>query len=57
MLFRSRVADFVLWSGDPLDVTSLPELVVTGGREQSLRSRHTALRDRYYERLQRNAAR
>jgi hypothetical protein len=54
---KGRVADFVLWSGDPLDVTSLPELVVTGGREQSLRSRHTALRDRYYERLQRNAAR
>lgn len=56
-LEKGRIADFVLWSGDPLDVSSLPELVVTGGREQSLNSRHTALRDRYYERLQRNAAR
>lgn len=56
-LEKGRIADFVLWSGDPLDVTSLPELVVTGGREQSLQSRHTALRDRYDERLRRNAAR
>jgi len=54
---KGRVADLVLWNGDPLDVSSLPELVVAGGREQSLASRHTALRDRYYERLQRNAAR
>lgn len=56
-LERGRVADLVLWSGDPLDVTSLPELVVAGGAVQSLESRHTALRDRYFERVKRGAAR
>lgn len=56
-LERGRVADLVLWSGDPLDVSSLPELVVSAGREQSLNSRHTALRDRYYERVKQGTAR
>jgi len=54
---RGRTADLVLWSGDPLDVSSLPELVVTGGRVQTLESRHTALRDRHYERVKAGMAR
>lgn len=54
---RGRVADLVLWSGDPLDVSSLPELVVASGTEQSLNSRQTALRDRYFERVKQGAAR
>jgi len=54
---RGRPADLVLWTGDPLDVSSLPELVVAGGREQKLESRHTALRDRHYERVKAGAAR
>ncbi|NJD32203.1 MAG: amidohydrolase family protein [Gammaproteobacteria bacterium] len=40
-------ADLVLWSGDPLDVTSVAEQVWIGGRPQSMRSRQTELRDRY----------
>ena len=40
-------ADLVLWSGDPLEVTSVAEQVWIGGRPQSMRSRQTELRDRY----------
>ncbi len=54
---RGRSADLVLWSGDPLEVSSLPDLVVTGGRVQTLESRHTALRDRHYERVKAGTAR
>lgn len=52
-----RPADIVLWSGDPLDVSSLPELVVASGQIDSLDSRHRALRDRYYDRLKQGQAR
>jgi len=41
------VADLVLWSGDPLEVTSLAEQVWIDGRAQRMRSRQTELRDRY----------
>jgi imidazolonepropionase-like amidohydrolase len=54
---RGKPADLVLWSGDPLDVSSLPELVVAGGNQQALQSRHTALRDRHYERVKAGTAR
>ncbi len=40
-------ADLVLWSGDPLEVTSYAEYVWIGGKAQSMRSRQTELRDRY----------
>jgi hypothetical protein len=40
-------ADLVLWSGDPLDVTSLAEAVWLDGRAQPMHSRQTELRDRY----------
>ncbi len=40
-------ADLVLWSGDPLEVTSYAEHVWIGGKAQSMRSRQTELRDRY----------
>jgi hypothetical protein len=56
-LARGRVADLVLWSGDPIEVTSHAELVITGGAVQSQVSRHTELRDRYLERVRRGAAR
>ena len=52
-----RPADLVMWSGDPLEVSSLPELVVTNGQLESLDSRHRALRDRYHERLKQGQAR
>jgi hypothetical protein len=40
-------ADLVLWSGDPLEVTTVAEQVWIAGRPQSMRSRQTELRDRY----------
>jgi hypothetical protein len=40
-------ADLVLWSGDPLDVSSLAEQVWIGGDAQPMVSRQTLLRDRY----------
>lgn len=52
-----RKADLVMWSGDPLDVASLPELVISNGKQQALASRHSALRDRYHERVKQNLAR
>lgn len=42
-----QVADLVLWSGDPLEVTSVAEQVWIEGKPQSMRSRQTELRDRY----------
>jgi len=41
------VADLVLWSGDPLEVTTVAEQMWIDGRAQSMRSRQTELRDRY----------
>lgn len=41
------VADLVLWSGDPFEVTTVAEQVWIDGRAQSMRSRQTELRDRY----------
>ena len=40
-------ADLVIWTGDPLETSSWPVAVFVGGREQSLVSRKTLLRDRY----------
>ncbi|MCS6946336.1 MAG: amidohydrolase family protein, partial [Steroidobacteraceae bacterium] len=44
-------ADLVLWSGDPLEVSSIAEQVFFDGRPIDMRSRQTELRDRYVERL------
>ncbi len=54
---RGRTADLVLWSGDPLEVTSLAERVFIDGQSQPMQSRQTLLRDRYLEKLRANAAR
>jgi imidazolonepropionase-like amidohydrolase len=40
-------ADLVLWSGDPLEVTTVAQQVWIDGRAQPMRSRQTELRDRY----------
>lgn len=56
-LARGRPADLVLWSGDPLEVTSLAERVFIQGHAQSMQSRQTQLRDRYLQKLRANAAR
>ena len=42
-----KQADLVLWSGDPLEVTSVAEAVWIDGNAMSMTSRQTLLRDRY----------
>lgn len=42
-------ADLVVWSGDPLEVTTAAEQVFIAGRAIPMRSRQTLLRDRYRE--------
>ena len=54
---RGHPADLVLWSGDPLEVTSLAQRVFIEGQSQSMQSRQTLLRDRYLEKLRAHAAR
>jgi len=45
-----KQADLVLWSSDPLEVTSVAEAVWIGGRAMPMKSRQTLLRDRYLPR-------
>lgn len=42
-----QLADLVLWSGDPLELTSSAEQVWMAGKAMPMRSRQTELRDRY----------
>lgn len=44
---RGQAANFVVWDGDPLNVTSAPTHIFIDGKAQSLESRQTKLRDRY----------
>lgn len=46
-LEAGKVANVVVWSGDPLDFASAPERVYIRGRETSLRTRETELLERY----------
>lgn len=46
-LARGAVADLVVWSGDPLEVTTRAELVFVGGEQQPSVDHQTRLRDRY----------
>jgi hypothetical protein len=48
-----QIADLVLWSGDPLEVTSAADQVWIAGRPVEMRSRQIELRERYLQRLQR----
>jgi hypothetical protein len=50
-----QAADLVLWSGDPLEVTTVAERVWIAGNPVTMRSRQTELRDRYLERLRSGA--
>lgn len=45
---RNQRANLVIWSGDPLDVTSAADLVIIDGQPDSMVSRQTLLRDRYF---------
>jgi len=42
-------ADFVIWSGDPLEITTYPDQVYIQGKAVSMQSRQTLLRDRYLD--------
>jgi len=42
-----KAADLVVWTADPLELTSFPESVFIGGEAVSLENRQTQLRDRY----------
>lgn len=42
-----KLADLVLWSGDPFEVTTYAERVFAGGKALDMTSRETELRDRY----------
>lgn len=46
-LAKGAVADVVVWSGDPLELSTRAETVIVGGVVQSLASHQTRLRDRY----------
>jgi len=47
---RGKSANLVLWSGDPLEVTSVAEVVIINGKLIPMESRQTKLRDRYLPR-------
>ena len=44
-----RRADVVIWSGDPLQVSSNAEAVYIDGMQQPMDSRQTKLRQRYQD--------
>ena len=46
-LANGRRGDVVIWSGDPLELSSAPEAVWIDGVRQSLDNHQTKLRDRY----------
>lgn len=48
-LDAGKVADVVIWDGDPLEVTTAPEAVFIAGVRQGLDSRQSALADRYHD--------
>jgi imidazolonepropionase-like amidohydrolase len=41
------VADLVVWSGDPFELSTRAEHVIIAGKEQSTRTRQTLLLERY----------
>lgn len=46
-LEKGKVADLVIWSGDPLEAMQAPEQVLINGEAIKMESRQTKLRDRY----------
>jgi imidazolonepropionase-like amidohydrolase len=51
-----QAADLVLWSADPLEVTTLADQIWIAGRPIALRSRQTELRDRYLDKIKAHRA-
>ena len=55
---EGQAADLVLWSGDPLEVTTRRGAGLDRGQPRAtMRSRQTELRDRYLERVKAHSAR
>lgn len=50
-LEAGKIADLVVWDGDPLETTSYPRKVFIDGQEVPPQSRQTLLRDRYMKKL------
>ena len=48
-LEAGKLADVVIWDGEPLELMSSPDMVIIDGRETPLVSRQTKLRDRYMD--------
>ena len=46
---EGEVANLVLWSGDPFELTTEAEMVIIAGEKIEMISRSLQLRDRYYE--------
>ena len=46
-LDAGKVANVVIWNGDPLELSSVPERLWIRGRETTTESRHTRLLERY----------
>jgi imidazolonepropionase-like amidohydrolase len=45
-----KIADLVIWTGDPLEVTEAAEQVFIQGKQIDMKSRQSQLRDRYLKR-------
>jgi len=54
---QGQAADLVLWSGDPLEVTTVADQVWIAGNAVTMQSRQTELRDKYLERVKAGTAR
>ncbi|MBI2377788.1 MAG: amidohydrolase family protein [Deltaproteobacteria bacterium] len=50
-LDRGKLANLVVWTGDPFEASSAAETVVIRGKVQPLGNRQTRLRDKYLRRL------
>ena len=51
-LEQGKLADVVVWSADPLELSSFADQVFIAGRKMPMVSRQTMLRDRYMQALQ-----
>ncbi|MBK8237046.1 MAG: amidohydrolase family protein [Deltaproteobacteria bacterium] len=48
-----QIANLVVWGGDPFELSQRPEQVWIRGNAIAMRSRQSALRDRYLPRVRR----
>jgi imidazolonepropionase-like amidohydrolase len=48
-LAKGKVANLVIWPGDPFELSSMPEQVYIRGKAIPMVSRQTLLRDRYLD--------